>query len=91
MICVGFIVHIHIPCAHSLKEKRAVLSSVVSRLRSRFNGSFMQGGPRDAWQLAEIGCAIVANSAYEAQAKKDAILDFLQSDGRFEVLETELL
>ncbi|MGI6168573.1 MAG: DUF503 domain-containing protein [Christensenellales bacterium] len=91
MICTAFIVRIHMPYVRSLKEKRAIVGSVVGRLRSRFNGSFIQGGPLDLWQRADIGCALIAGSEQAAQRQKQAILDFLQDDGRFSILETEFL
>jgi len=46
---------LHIPYAHSLKEKRMVVRSVKDRLRKRFNVSISELGHQELWQRAEIG------------------------------------
>lgn len=53
---------IHLPYAHSLKEKRAVLRKVRDRLRSRFNVAVAELNHRDVWQVATLGVASVSDS-----------------------------
>jgi len=53
---------IHLPYAHSLKEKRAVLRKVRDRLRARFNVAVAEIDPRDVWQRATLGVVSLSDS-----------------------------
>jgi hypothetical protein len=46
---------------HSLKDKRAILQSLKTRLRQELNLSVAETGSQDAWQRAEISCAAVGS------------------------------
>lgn len=52
-------IDLHLPHAHSLKDKRMVVRSVKDRLRKRFNVSVSELDHQDLWQRAEIGIASV--------------------------------
>ena len=52
--------HIYIPRAHSLKDKRQVLRGVKEKLRSRFNVSVAETGFQDAWQRSVLSVATVS-------------------------------
>ena len=45
----------------SLKGKRAVLKPLLSRLHKEFNVAAAEVGALDAWEMAEIGLAAIAN------------------------------
>ncbi|MCL5005807.1 MAG: DUF503 domain-containing protein [Acidobacteria bacterium] len=53
---------IHLPYAHSLKEKRAVLRKIRDRLRSRFNVAVAELNHRDVWQQATLGVVSISDS-----------------------------
>jgi hypothetical protein len=53
---------IHLPYAHSLKEKRAVLQKMRDRLRSRFNVAVAELNHEDVWQRATLGVVSVSDS-----------------------------
>jgi len=46
---------IHMPEAHSLKDKRQVLRSLKDRLRGRFNVAVAELEHQDLWQRATVG------------------------------------
>ena len=46
---------LHIPHAHSLKDKRMAVRSLKDRLRKRFNVSVSEVDHQDLWQRAAIG------------------------------------
>lgn len=46
---------IHLPEAHSLKDKRQVLRRLKERLRSRFNVAVAELDHQDLWQRATVG------------------------------------
>ena len=53
---------IHLPYAHSLKERRAVLRKMRDRLRSRFNVAIAELDHRDVWQSATLGVVSISES-----------------------------
>lgn len=53
---------IRIEGAHSLKDKRQVVRSVIDRLRTRFNVSVAEIDPSDAWQRATLGVVSISSS-----------------------------
>ncbi len=53
---------IHLPYAHSLKEKRAVLLKIKGRLRARFNVAVAELDGQDSWQTSTLGVVSVSNS-----------------------------
>ncbi len=53
---------IQIPYAHSLKEKRAVLQKLQSRLRVRFNVATAELDHQDVWQRTTVGIVSISNS-----------------------------
>ncbi len=56
---------LHIPHAHSLKDKRMAVRSLKDRLRKRFNVSVSEVDYQDLWQRAAIGVVSIGpDSAY---------------------------
>jgi uncharacterized protein YlxP (DUF503 family) len=53
---------IHLPYAHSLKEKRAVVRKIRDRLRARFNVAVAELDHQDVWQQATLGVVSISNS-----------------------------
>ena len=53
---------IHLPYAHSLKEKRAVLLKIKDRLRGRFNVAVAELDHQDLWQQATLGVVSISGS-----------------------------
>jgi hypothetical protein len=64
---------------HSLKEKRKVVKSVVTRVRSRFNVSVAEIGSNDKWQMIELGISAVGNDRRFVNSALDKVLSFLES------------
>ena len=59
---------IHLPYAHSLKDKRQALRKLKDRLRARFNVAVAELDHQDLWQRATVGVVSLSNdSAYLAQ------------------------
>ena len=46
---------IHLPDAHSLKDKRQVVRKLKERLRARFNVAVAELDHQDLWQRATVG------------------------------------
>jgi uncharacterized protein len=52
---------IHLPHAHSLKDKRMVVRSLKDRLRSKFNVSVSEVDHQDLWQRSQISVVSVGS------------------------------
>ena len=50
---------IHIPHAHSLKDKRMVVRRLKDRLRSKFNVSVAEVDHQDLWQRSQVSVVTV--------------------------------
>ena len=60
-------VEVHLPTAHSLKEKRSVLNSLKDQLRGRFNISVAEVEANELWQRATIGISTLGSSRAYAE------------------------
>jgi uncharacterized protein YlxP (DUF503 family) len=62
-LAVGLLtLELRIEHAHSLKEKRHVVRSLVEKIRARFNVSCAEVDYQDLWQNALIAVAVVSAS-----------------------------
>jgi uncharacterized protein YlxP (DUF503 family) len=59
---------LHLPDAHSLKEKRMVVRSVKDRLRARFNVAVAELDDQDLWQHAVLGVVSISNDQKTLEA-----------------------
>ncbi|MCK4752131.1 MAG: DUF503 domain-containing protein [Planctomycetes bacterium] len=67
----------------SLKQKRAIVKSVIGRLKSRFNISASEVDHQDSKTVAVIAIAIVSNETSFIDKQLDKIVEFMHRDGRF--------
>lgn len=80
-------VTLRLPENHSLKGKRQVIKSLVSRLHNRFNVAAAETGSNDSWQIATVGITCVSNDERHANEILSHVLDFI----RRERLDAEIL
>ncbi|MBL7179608.1 MAG: DUF503 domain-containing protein [Desulfobacterales bacterium] len=74
----------------SLKGKRKVVKSIISRLRNNFNISVAEVGANDIYQRAEIGFAVVGNDRTVINSKIDKIFNLANELGLAEVIDSEM-
>jgi uncharacterized protein YlxP (DUF503 family) len=79
---------LHIPGAHSLKEKRAVLKSMKDRLHNQFNVSVAETAHHDVWQRAELTVALVATDRRQAESVMSAVDAFVASFPGWRVIDS---
>jgi uncharacterized protein len=84
---VAYEVQIRIPAAHSLKDRRQVVRSILGVVRERFHVSVAEVGGQDTWQRASLGFAVVASEAHIAESTIDEIDRYLWSRSEIEVLD----
>ena len=63
--------------ALSLKEKRQIVKSILTRVRNEFNVSIAEVDEQDLWQSAVLGIACVSNSQSYAHGQLEAVLRFI--------------
>ncbi len=84
---------IHLPYAHSLKEKRMVVQRLKDRLRRKFNVAVAEVDHQDLWQRAVLGVASISSSEANlrqvlrgAQAESEHLLGGDLVDATIEIL-----
>ena len=75
--------HMHMQGITSLKQKRSIVKSLIGRLKSRYNVSVSEVDHHDNKIYAVIGLAVVSNDTGFIDKQLDAIISFMQNDGRF--------
>jgi uncharacterized protein YlxP (DUF503 family) len=77
-------VSLRLPENMSLKEKRQVLKSIISRVRNKFNVAVAEVDDNDIWQLATIGISCISNNGRHSNEVLSKVVDFI-TRSRFEV------
>ena len=87
-------INLRIPENQSLKGKRMVVQSIISRVRDKFHVSVAEVENGDKWQIATIGVCCVSNDSRHANEMVSRIVDYIETSRLdVEVLhcETEFL
>jgi uncharacterized protein len=76
--------------ANSLKEKRAVLQRVLTRLRQRFNVSVAETNFQDLWQRTEISIVATSSTKVICEKELNRALQLIDSFPEIEAAHTEI-
>ena len=79
-----------IPNAHSLKEKRAVLQRVMTRLKQKYNVSVAEVDFQDMWQRTVIAIVVVSSSRVSSERELQKALSYLDSFPELERTATNI-
>ncbi len=74
----------------SLKAKRKIVRSVISRLQNRFNISVAETGLNDSHDWAEIGFALVGNDSRMINSKLDKVFNMADDLGLAMIADTRM-
>lgn len=93
MIIGSAIVSVRLIGVQSLKEKRAILLSLIHRARNKYNAAVAEVGSQNLWQRADIGVAVISSTVKHAELQLQSVVRFIEAEPRLEVvsLETEIL
>jgi uncharacterized protein YlxP (DUF503 family) len=80
-------IDMHIPAAHSLKDKRATLKPIVEAVRHRYNCASAEVEHQDLWQRSAVGVAVVSTNAGHVTDMLDEIERFVWSFPEIEVVD----
>jgi uncharacterized protein YlxP (DUF503 family) len=80
---------LRISSAHSLKEKRQVVKSILNRLKNK-NLSVAETGLQDFHQRAELGFAVVSNDKNVAENISRHMVDFIEDNYPVEIVSAQM-
>ena len=80
---------LHAPWAHSLKEKRMIVKSLVAKLQNRFHLSAAEIDDQDTHQIIVIGIAAIVPHTAMADSLMDQISLFVEENCEAEILDEE--
>jgi uncharacterized protein YlxP (DUF503 family) len=83
------VVDLRLPASHSLKDKRAVVKTVIEGARRRFHVAAAETGGQDKWQRAELAFTTAAGSRTQVHDVVDAVERFVWSFPEVEVLASD--
>ncbi len=85
---------LRLPENQSLKGKRKVLKSLISRLHNKFNVSAAEIDSHDSWQTAVIGVSCTSNDDQHVSKVLGSVMDFVRRerlDAEIVDYQTEIL
>jgi uncharacterized protein YlxP (DUF503 family) len=74
----------------SLKGKRKVLRSIITRTRNNFNASVAEVAHQNVHHRAAVGFALVGNDQRVINAKMDKLVNLVEDMGLAEIIDTDL-
>lgn len=89
MIIASMTVSLHAPWAHSLKEKRMEVRSLLARIRDQFNVSAAEVASQDIHQTITIAVAAIAANGAQADSILDNVIRFIESNSEALIVSVE--
>ena len=83
-------ISLYIHNQQSLKEKRKIVKSIVSKVHHRFNASIGEVGSNDKWQMIELGISTLANDRRFVNSALDTILSYIDSLYLGEIIDSKI-
>jgi uncharacterized protein YlxP (DUF503 family) len=65
--------------AQSLKEKRAVLQRIVTRLKQKYNVSVAEIDYQDIWQRTKLGIVTITSNRSSTERELQRVLEMIDS------------
>ena len=78
-----------LPASQNLKEKRAIVKSILSRLRQKFNVSVAEMSYHEQWQRTELVVAAVANEMTFLQKELMSAIRLVEMTPDVELIRAE--
>ncbi len=78
-----------VPECSSLKQKRSIVKSLVSKIRNNFNASVSEIA-NNKWQRAKVGVSIVSNDSRFLDSQLRRVVNFVETVGTVEIIESNI-
>lgn len=82
-------IRVHIPWAHSLKEKRMVVKSICAKIHNKFNVSIAEVEEQDIHQIIVLGVSYVTTDNAQADSIANHVINFIESSTEGEIFNIE--
>jgi hypothetical protein len=82
MIIGACIVHLYLPGAFSLKDKRSMLKPLLHQLRRRFEVAVAEVGEQDTWQSTDVAIVAVSNASGHIYAVLEKAVHWIEDEYR---------
>lgn len=76
-----------LPDAQTLKDKRQVLRSMMTKLRAKFNISLAETEYQDLWQRSELGIAIVGCTQSYLDGVQQELIEMVEENYPVEIAD----
>ena len=82
---------LHLPENGSLKDKRRILQSIMTRVRNKYEVAISEVDDQELWQVATLGIACVADSSTQANEVMSKAIDFIhKSKFEAEIIDCQM-
>ncbi|MDR0354491.1 MAG: DUF503 domain-containing protein [Deltaproteobacteria bacterium] len=75
----------------SLKEKRRIVKSILSRVKARFNAAASEVGGQDRHETAVLGFSVIGSDARILNRVLDHIQNFVEDNADAELIDSEII
>ena len=82
-------VDLRAPYAHSLKEKRMIVKSIICKLQNKFNISIREVENQDLHQRISIGMVKLDLNSKDTDQSKEKIINFIEENCDAEIIDIE--
>lgn len=89
MIIMAVAIKLYAPHSHSLKEKRMIVKSLISKIKNRFNVSIIESGSLNLHQSIEVAFALVAANSSLADSVADNVINFIENNADAQIISIE--
>ena len=84
-------IQLRLPENHSLKGKRRVVKSIITRLHNKFNIAVAEVDNHDSWQLTTLGLTCISNHrSYDSETLSHAIKFITQDYPELELVSSRI-
>lgn len=80
---------LHLPGAHSLKDKRAIIRPILDGCRNRFQVAAAEVDHQDRWQRSGLAVSAVAGTAGHVEEVLDRVERFVWSFPEIDVIGSQ--
>lgn len=74
---------------HSLKEKRMIVRSIISRLKNKYNISISECDTLDIHNTITLGIISLCENSAQCDSKYEKIIDFIESNTDAEIVNIQ--
>ena len=80
-------IKLYAPWVHSLKDKRMVVKSIITKVQSKFNISISEVDEQDIHQTIILGMACVAGTVALADSIINTVVNYIENTTEAEILD----